>query len=74
MNVLSSPLSMVNSECRSWFLMVPLLTIFTLLSCAQGRYGVEKISAFATEQIPGNIPVGPDGEPLALKKDTVYTI
>lgn len=55
---------MVNSECRSGLLTVPLLTIFTLLSCAQGKYGIEKISAYATERIPGNIPVDQQGEPI----------
>ncbi len=56
------------------YLFVSLLITGSLLSCAQGKYGIKKIRAFSAEQIPGNIPVDEKGQSMYKGPDTLYTI
>ncbi len=47
---------------------------FALSSCAQTKNLIVRSDAYYVIPIPGNIPVDDNGNPLELKRDTVFTV
>ena len=51
-----------------------LLSLLFFSSCAQKRYGIQKIYAYSKESFRGNIPVDEKGNALLNSSDTIHFI